>query len=132
MPIRVNRTIDTRIFSTGERSRGREEAEDREGVSSGPTEPPRPTEPIPSPADRTCDRTRAGGHAGQGVAAGSTELGPNRGMPNGKRVLQAQRLVRIHAAVSNLFNLGRHLIAAGHYRTLRQGAHASWDEAVAI
>ena len=69
---------------------------------------------------------------GQGVAAGRTEPGPNWGMPNVKRVPQAQRLVRVHAAVSNLFDLGRHLIAAGHHRTLRQGAHASWDEAVAI
>jgi hypothetical protein len=35
-------------------------------------------------------------------------------------------------AGSNLFNLGRHLVAAGHYRTLRQGAYASCDGAVAI
>ena len=40
-----------------------------------PTEPPSPTEPIPSLADRTTDRTGAGGHAGQGVAAGRPELG---------------------------------------------------------
>jgi len=38
----------------------------------------------------------------------------------------------VHAAVTNLFNLGRHLVAPGHYRTLRQGAFASWDRAVAI
>jgi putative transposase len=48
-----------------------------------------------------------------------------------KSILQARRFVRVHAAVSNLFNLGRHLVAAGHYRTLRQGAFASWDRAVA-
>jgi hypothetical protein len=30
------------------------------------------------------------------------------------------------------FDLGRHLVAAGHYRTLRQAAFASWDRAVAI
>jgi putative transposase len=49
-----------------------------------------------------------------------------------KSMLQAQRFVSVHAAVSNLFNLGRHLIAAAHYRTLRQGAFASWDRAVSI
>jgi len=71
------RTNDTRIFSTGESRRRRQEVEDREGVSGGLTEPPSPTEPIPSPSDRTPDRTGAGGHAGQGVAAGRTEPGPN-------------------------------------------------------
>jgi hypothetical protein len=30
------------------------------------------------------------------------------------------------------FNLGRHLVAAGHYLTLRHGAFASWDRAAAI
>jgi putative transposase len=55
-----------------------------------------------------------------------------RGMRRFKSILQAQRFVRVHAAVSNLFNLGRHLVAAGHYRTLRQGAFASWDRAAAI
>jgi len=48
------------------------------------------------------------------------------------RLGQAQRFVGVHAAVSNLFNLGRHLVAAGHYRTLRRGAFASWDRAVSI
>ena len=55
-----------------------------------------------------------------------------RGMRRFKSILQAQRFVGVHAAVSSLFNLGRHLVAAGHYRTLRQGAFASWDSAVAI
>jgi putative transposase len=55
-----------------------------------------------------------------------------RGMRRFKSMVQAQRLVGVHAAVTNHFNLGRHLIAAGHYRTLRQGAFASWDRAVAI
>ena len=40
---------------------------------------------------------------------------------------QAQRLLRIHAAVYNLFNLGRHLVSAKHYRLLRQRAFTSWD-----
>ena len=55
-----------------------------------------------------------------------------RGMRRFKSMFQAQQFVRVHAAVSNLFNLGRHLVAAVHYRTLRQGAFASWDSAVAI
>ena len=55
-----------------------------------------------------------------------------RGMRRFNSIFHAQRFVSVHAAVSNLFNLGRHLVAAGHYRTLRQGAFASWDRAVAI
>jgi putative transposase len=47
-------------------------------------------------------------------------------------MFQAQRFVYVHAAVSNLFSLGRHLVAAGHYRTLRQGAFATWDLAVVV
>ena len=55
-----------------------------------------------------------------------------RGLRRFKSMVQAQRFVGVHAAVTNLFNLGRHLVAAGHYRTLRQGAFASWDRAVVI
>jgi len=55
-----------------------------------------------------------------------------RGMRRFKSMSQAQRFVSVHAALSNLFNLGRHLVAAGHYRTLRQHAFASWDRAVAV
>jgi putative transposase len=54
-----------------------------------------------------------------------------RGMRRFKSMVQAQRFVRAHAAVSNLFNLGRHLVAADHYRGLRQAAFASWDRATA-
>jgi putative transposase len=60
------------------------------------------------------------------------DLLAERGMRRFKTMYQAQRLASVHAAVSNLFNLGRHLVAAGHYRSLRQGAFASWDRAVAI
>jgi putative transposase len=35
-----------------------------------------------------------------------------RGMRKFKSVRQAQRFLRTHAAVSNLFNLGRHLVGA--------------------
>lgn len=49
-----------------------------------------------------------------------------------KSMFQAQRFVHVQATVSNLFNLSRHLVAAGHYRTLRRSAFASWDRAVAV
>jgi len=48
MPAPEARPTDTRIFSTAESAAQREQAEDRRGVSQGPTEPPRPTEPIPN------------------------------------------------------------------------------------
>ena len=44
---------------------------------------------------------------------------------------QAQRFVTAHAAVHNLFNIGRHLVRAQHYRDLRIGAFAEWSRAVA-
>ncbi len=49
-----------------------------------------------------------------------------RGMRRFKSVVQAQRFLGVHAAVYNLFNLGRHQLSANHYRDLRQGAFASW------
>jgi len=55
-----------------------------------------------------------------------------RGMRRFKSMPQAQTFVRVHAAVSNLFNLGRCLVTAVHYPALRQRAFASWDRAVAI
>jgi putative transposase len=42
-----------------------------------------------------------------------------RGMRKFKSVRQTQRFLDAHAAVSNLFNLGRHLVRAEHYRDLR-------------
>jgi putative transposase len=48
-----------------------------------------------------------------------------------KSVRQAQRFLGAHAAISNLFNLGRHLIRAEHYRNLRVSAFADWSMAVA-
>ena len=44
---------------------------------------------------------------------------------------QAQRFLGAHAATYNLFNLGRHLVRAEHYRNLREGAFAEWSGAVA-
>jgi putative transposase len=54
-----------------------------------------------------------------------------RGMRKFKSVGQAQRFLGVHAAVQNLFNLGRHLVRAQHYRNLRVGAFAEWRRAVA-
>ena len=52
-----------------------------------------------------------------------------RGMRRFKSVGQAQRFLGTHAAVYNLFNLGRHLIGAAHYRNLRISAFSEWSRA---
>ena len=54
-----------------------------------------------------------------------------RGMRRLKSPWQAQRFLSVHAAVYNLFNLGRQLISAKHYRLFRQRAFASWNYATA-
>jgi putative transposase len=54
-----------------------------------------------------------------------------RGMRKFKSLKQAQRFLGAHAAVQNLFNLGRHLVKAEHYRDLRISAFAEWERAVA-
>ena len=54
-----------------------------------------------------------------------------RGMRRFKSVGQAQRFLGTHAAVYNLFNLGRHLIRAEHYRNLRISAFSEWSRAAA-
>ena len=54
-----------------------------------------------------------------------------RGMRKFKSVRQAQRFLGAHAAVQNLFNLGRHLVSANHYRDLRVSAFNEWGRAVA-
>lgn len=53
-----------------------------------------------------------------------------RGMRKFKSVRQAQRFLTVHAAVTNLFNLGRHLVNAEHYRNLRISAFSEWSSAV--
>jgi putative transposase len=53
------------------------------------------------------------------------------GMRRFKSIGQAQRFLGAQAAVSNLFNLGRHLVKAEHYRELRIGAFAEWSRAAA-
>ena len=54
-----------------------------------------------------------------------------RGMRRFKSTRQAQRFVTVHVAVSNLFNLGRHLVSAEHYRDRRVSAFGEWERAVA-
>jgi putative transposase len=54
-----------------------------------------------------------------------------RGMRRFKSVGQAQRFLGAYSAVSNLFNLGRHLVSASHYRNLRGSAFSEWSRAVA-
>ena len=55
-----------------------------------------------------------------------------RGMRKFKSMHQAQRVLGAHAAVYNLFNLGRHLISAENYRYFRLRAFATWAKVVAI
>ncbi|MCH5375580.1 MAG: IS6 family transposase [Planctomycetes bacterium] len=50
-----------------------------------------------------------------------------RGMRRFNSMRQAQRFLGVHSAVHNLFNLGRHLISAKHYREIRQRVFASWQ-----
>ena len=52
-----------------------------------------------------------------------------RTMRRFKSTKQAQRFLTTHAAVYNLFNLGRHLVSARNYRLLRLRAFASWNYA---
>jgi len=54
-----------------------------------------------------------------------------RGMRKFKSVQQAQQFLNVHAVIYNLFNLGRHLISAKHYRLIRMRAFASWKIAAA-
>ncbi len=51
-----------------------------------------------------------------------------RGMRRFKSTRQAQSFLTAHAMVYNLFNLGRHLVTADHYRDLRQGAFLCWEK----
>jgi putative transposase len=53
-----------------------------------------------------------------------------RGMRRFKSIVQAQRFLGVHSTVYNLFNLGRHLISASHYRFFRMRAFASWKSVV--
>ena len=45
---------------------------------------------------------------------------------------QAQRFLNVHAAVYNLFKLGRHLVSAETYRYFRLCSFASWKNAAMV
>ena len=49
-----------------------------------------------------------------------------------KSMKQAQRFLNTHAAVYNLFNLGRHLVSAETYRFFRLRSFASWKNAAMV
>ena len=49
-----------------------------------------------------------------------------------KSMQQTQRFRTVHAAVYNLFNLGRHLVSAKNYRLFRSSSFASWIFAAAL
>jgi putative transposase len=53
------------------------------------------------------------------------------GMRRFKSPSQAQRFLGVHAAVYNLFNLDRLLVAANHYRDLRKGEFSECSRAAA-
>ena len=53
-----------------------------------------------------------------------------RGVRKFKSAKRAQRFLGVYAVVSNLFNLGRHLVKAEHYRNLRISAFGEWSRAV--
>lgn len=40
----------------------------------------------------------------------------------------AQKMLFIHGQINNLFNLGRHLTKAKHYRNFRDLAFKNWSE----
>ena len=60
----------------------------------------------------------------------ATSVG-ERGMRKFKSVIQTTQFLGTHAAVANLFNLGRQLVKAEHYRNLRISAFADWERTVA-
>jgi putative transposase len=55
-----------------------------------------------------------------------------RGMRRFKSMKQAQRFLNAHAAVYNLFNLGRHLVSAETYRYFRSRSFTSWKSAAMV
>jgi putative transposase len=55
-----------------------------------------------------------------------------RHMRRFKSPRQAQRFLSVHGPLNNLFRLGRHLLPARHYRTLRTGAFATWREVTGL
>jgi hypothetical protein len=73
--------------------------------------------------------------ADAGISMGSPPAAKAAITPCGLDVLDGcdgvEEVVGAHAAVQNLFNLGRHLVRAPHYRGLRVSACADWSRVVA-
>ncbi len=44
-----------------------------------------------------------------------------------KSMAQAQRFLSVHGITQNLFRVGRHLLRAANYRTLRDRAFVFWN-----
>jgi putative transposase len=55
-----------------------------------------------------------------------------RQMRRFKSPKQVQRFLSVHGPINNLFRLGRHLLSARHYRTLRTQAFAVWSEVTGL
>jgi len=53
-----------------------------------------------------------------------------RSMRRFRSMKQAQRFLNVHAAVYNLFKLGRHLTTSTNYQNLRIGAFSEWETVV--
>jgi putative transposase len=49
-----------------------------------------------------------------------------------KSAASAQRFVSVHAAVHNVLNVQRHLIARATLRRFRAAAHRDWNDATAM
>jgi transposase-like protein len=102
-------------------------------MSGGERVDENPTVRLIAPAIRTAFGAPGGG---QNARCNRAELshqptrGRERGMRRFKSVVQAQRFLGVHSAVYNLFNLGRHLVSAKIYRSLRLRTFTSWKSAV--
>ena len=76
-------------------------------------------------AEQSHEATRVRGRGMRGPASRWSDISEF------KSARQAQRFLSAHAAVHNLFNLGRHLIGAEHYRNFRTSAFLDWSRAAA-
>lgn len=52
-------------------------------------------------------------------------------MRKSKSVRQAQQFLGVHAAASNVFNFGSHLVRADHDQNLKVSAFEEWSRAIA-
>ena len=83
------------------------------------------------PREIVADKLRSYGVAHRELSHQPTRVS-YRGMRRFKSVKQAQRFLSTHAAVYNLFNLGRYLVSAETYRYFRLRSFASWKNAAMV